>query len=185
MILRPARAEDAGQIAAIYAPHVLTGTVTFEIEVPDAAEIRARMESSAGLYPWIVAAEAGAEATVLGYAYAFRFRERAAYGWVVETSIYVSAAAQGRGTGRLLYQALVDTLRAQGFAQAIGVIALPNDASVRLHEQVGFRHAGFLREVGYKHGRWTDVGYWQCELAERTVPAPPPRRFADTGIRRG
>ena len=188
--LRPATPDDAGAIAAIYAPHVLAGTVSFETEAPDARAIRTRMASSAGLYPWIVATYqestgGGATGGVLGYAYATRFSERDAYRWVVETSIYVADVAQRQGIGRLLYEALVDTLRAQGFAQAIGRIALPNSSSISLHESVGFRRAGVFRGVGYKHGQWIDVGYWQCALAEPATPPAEPRRFADVGVVRG
>jgi phosphinothricin acetyltransferase len=79
---------------------------------------------------------------------------------------------------------LVDTLRAQGFTQAIGVISLPNDASISLHEAVGFRRGGVFREVGFKQGRWIDVGFWQCELNDSAIPPIEPRRFADVGVRR-
>jgi phosphinothricin acetyltransferase len=94
----------------------------------------------------------------------------------------VAGALQGQGVGRLLYEALVDTLRAQGFTQAIGVISLPNENSIRAHEQVGFRRAGQLREVGYKEGRWVDIGLWQCELNDSVVPPVEPRPFSEVGI---
>ena len=161
---------------------MLAGVVSFETEAPDAPTIRARMAGADGLYPWLVAASGGDLGDVLGYAYATRFREREAYRWVVETTVYVADAAQRTGVGRRLYAALIDTLRAQGFTQAIGVIALPNAASVRLHEAVGFCRAGMFRQVGHKHGRWIDVGYWQCELAEPGVPPAEPKRFADVGV---
>ncbi|OWK31100.1 arsinothricin resistance N-acetyltransferase ArsN1 family B [Sphingomonas dokdonensis] len=181
--LRAAVPADAATIAAIYAPHVLAGTVSFETAAPDEAQMRDRMTASAGLYPWLVAtAGAGDEAAVIGYAYATRFRERAAYRWVVETSIYLADAAQRQGVGRSLYGALIATLRTQGFTQAMGVIALPNEPSVALHEAVGFRRAGHFREVGYKHGQWVDVGYWQRPLADSVVSPAEPRRFADVGI---
>lgn len=185
-MIRAARPEDAATIAAIYAPYVLGGTVSFESEAPDAAAIAERMASSDGLYPWIVAASSGdTDAAVLAYAYATRFRDRPAYAWTVETSVYVAGPAAGQGTGRLLYEALVDTLRAQGFAQAIGVISLPNDQSIKTHEAVGFRRAGVFREIGFKQGRWIDVGFWQCQLNESRTSPPVPRRFADTGVVRG
>jgi phosphinothricin acetyltransferase len=180
--IRAAGPEDAAAIAAIYAPHVLTGTVSFEIEPPDSRTMRTRMAASDGLYPWIVATNGDAEGGVLGYAYATKFRERPAYRYVVETSIYIADVAQRQGAGRLLYEALIDTLRAQGFVHAIGAIALPNDASISLHEAVGFRRSGVYREVGYKHGQWIDVGIWQCELNEPTVPPVEPRLFSDTGV---
>ncbi len=183
--IRPARSEDVAEIAAIYAPHVLDGIVSFETEVPDADAMRARMAAFEGLYPWIVATQADDDqesGVVLGYAYATRFRERPAYRYVVETSIYMDSGAQRRGAGRLLYEALINTLRAQGFVSAIGAIALPNDASIALHEAVGFRRAGVYREVGYKRGQWIDVGVWQCMLNDRRTPPAEPRRFADIGV---
>lgn len=182
--IRPATAADAAAIASIYAPYVLSGTVSFEEDAPDARQMRARIAASDGLYPWIVAAseDDGDGAGILAYAYATRFRDRPAYRYVVETSIYVAGTVQRGGVGRLTYEALVDTLRAQGFTQAIGVISLPNDASIRLHEAVGFRRAGLYREVGFKQGRWIDVGFWQCELNAARVPPVEPRRFADTGV---
>jgi len=183
--LRPAIAEDAAAIAAIYAPHVLSGTVSFETDAPDARSMRSRMATSGGLYPWIVATNGAATGGVLGYAYATRFSEREAYRWVVETSIYVADVAQRQGVGRLLYAALIDTLRAQGFAQAIARIALPNSHSIALHESVGFRRGGVFRAIGYKQGQWIDVGYWQCALAEPASPPHEPRPFAETGVVRG
>jgi L-amino acid N-acyltransferase YncA len=186
LALRPARPDDAAAVAAIYAPHVLADTVSFETQAPDAAAMRERMAASEGLYPWIVAGPADADGTaqdgVLGYAYATQFSPREAYRWAVETTIYVADVAQRQGLGRLLYGALIDTLRAQGFTQAIGRIALPNDRSIALHEAVGFRRAGVFREIGWKHGQWIDVGYWQCALAEPLAQPPEPRRFADIGV---
>ncbi len=173
--IRAASPADAAAIAAIYGPHVLTGTASFETEAPDARAMRARMSASDGLYPWIVATTGPDDGDgVLAYAYASKFRERPAYRYVVETSVYVAGAVQGQGTGRLLYEALIDTLRAQDFTQAIGAIAL--------HEAMGFRRAGVIREVGFKAGRWVDVGYWQCELAEASVPPAEPKPFSAVGV---
>jgi L-amino acid N-acyltransferase YncA len=180
--IRAATPEDANAIAAIYAPHVLTGTVSFETDPPDARIMRTRMAASEGLYPWIVATNGDATGGVIGYAYATRFRDRPAYRYVCETSIYMADVAQGQGAGRLLYDSLIDTLRAQGFVHALGAIALPNDASIRLHESVGFRRAGVYREVGFKHGRWIDVGIWQVELNEPSVPPVEPRPFSQVGV---
>lgn len=181
--LRPARPEDAAAIAAIYAPYVLTGTVSFESDAPDARTMRNRMNASDGLYPWLVATngEENGDA-VLAYAYASKFRERPAYRYVVETSIYVSGPVQGQGVGKLLYRALVDTLRKQGFVQAVSVISLPNDYSINLHEATGFRRQGVLRELGFKQGRWIDVGFWQCELNEATTPPTEVKPFSEIGM---
>jgi phosphinothricin acetyltransferase len=183
--IRAARPEDAATIAAIYAPYVLGGTVSFENEAPDARAIRTRMASSGGLYPWIVATNGEDDSGVLAYAYASLFRDRPAYKWAVETSVYVAGAVQGQGIGRLLYEALIDTLRAQGFTQAIGVLSLPNDQSIKTHEAVGFRRAGVYREIGFKLGRWVDVGFWQCPLNDSSASPGEPRPFSEIGVVRG
>jgi phosphinothricin acetyltransferase len=174
--IRAARAEDADAIAAIYAPHVTEGAASFVERAPTADEMRARIAKLEGRFPWLVAEEDGG---LLGYAYADRFRDRTAYRWAVETTVYVADGAQRRGVGRLLYARLLDSLRAQGFTQAIAAISLPNDASVKLHELAGFRRAGVYRQVGWKLGRWVDVGLWQAQLAEPGHPPAEPRAFAE------
>jgi phosphinothricin acetyltransferase len=161
-MIRPARFEDAGALALIYAPHVMGTIVTFEEEPVDAAEMARRIEEVESLkLPWLVFETGGA---VLGYAYATRWKARSAYRRTVETTIYLAAAAQGRGFGGLLYGALLERLREAGVHAALGGIALPNDASVALHEKLGFEKVGQLREVGWKLGRWVDVGYWELLL---------------------
>ena len=125
----------------------------------------------------MVAAEGDA---LLGYGYASPMHARAAYRWAVETSIYVADAAQGRGVGRTLYGALLATLERQGFTQALARIALPGGASVRLHEALGFAAIGVERAVGYKGGRWIDVGLWQRALATPGDPPAEPRRVTDS-----
>jgi phosphinothricin acetyltransferase len=160
---RPAQPADAGAIAAIYAPHVTHGVASFETAAPDAGEMARRIAGAGALYPWVVAVR---EQEVVAYAYAGPFGSREAYRWAVETSIYVAGAAQGRGTGRLLYGALLTTLRTRGFTQAVARIALPNDSSAALHAALGFALIGIHRQVGWKQDRWIDVGLWQCALAE-------------------
>lgn len=167
---RPARPDDAAAIAAIYAPHVTDGVASFEAEAPDGAEIVRRMAAADGRFPWLVADDGA----VLGYAYASAYAERAAYQWAVETTVYVAAAAHGRGIGRQLYTALLATLWEQGFTEAIAKIALPNLASVGLHEALGFHHIGTVERIGWKHGRWVDVGMWQSSLASSAGPPSPP-----------
>jgi L-amino acid N-acyltransferase YncA len=172
MKLRAATPDDAAAIADIYAPFVTASAVSFETEPPDAEAMRARIQGGGALYPWIVAeAEDG---TLLGYAYAARFRERPAYRFTVETTVYLRAEAAGRGLGRRLYAPLIETLEAQGFTQAIAAITLPNEASVRLHERLGFVQAGTYRQVGWKLGAWHDVGLWQRPLAQAAMPPAEP-----------
>ncbi len=175
MRLRLATADDAAAITSIYAPYVTSSAVSFETEPPDEAETRSRMEAGGTLYPWLVACE---DDRILGYAYATAFRARRAYRFAVETTVYLDAAAQGRGIGRSLYAALISLLEAQGFTQAIAAITLPNAPSVRLHEALGFGQAGIYREVGYKLGEWRSVGLWQRALAPRTEAPEEPRSFA-------
>ncbi|PWK87685.1 GNAT family N-acetyltransferase [Fulvimonas soli] len=166
-MIRIARPEDAGAIHAIYAPHVEAGAATFETGLPGAAAMRERIAARLAHYPWLVWDEAG---EVLAYAYASRFRERAAYDWIAETSIYVDPRAQRRGIARRLYGALLEAMRLQGIHQAVGVITLPGEPSVALHEAMGFAPAGVWRKAGYKLGRWWDVGVWQRELMPPAVP---------------
>jgi len=171
--LRAATPDDAAAVAAIYADYVTESIVTFELEPPSAHEMRGRMEAVAGRYPWIVAeAEDGGLA---GYAYACPFRPRLAYRFAVETSVYLRADAAGRGLGSSLYRPLLATLEGQGYTQAIAAIALPNEASVRLHERLGFVAAGTYAKVGYKLERWVDVGLWQRPLAAAGTPPPNPQ----------
>ena len=189
ILIRAAEAADAAQIAAIYAPFVENSGVSFEETAPDEAEIARRIEAGSERFPWLVADErpndgAGRDApgTVLAFAYATAFRERPAYRFSVETSIYVLPDAQRRGIGTTLYGALLDTLEAQGFTQALGTISLPNDASIRLHEMMGFFRAGTWRAIGWKKGHWRDVGLWQRPLADPPEPPPEPKSFREVGV---
>ena len=176
MILRLATPGDAAAFARVYAPYVTDSFVSFETEAPDEAEMRRRIESGGALYPWLAAEVHG---RVAGYASASAFRPRAAYRYTIETSVYLDADHCGRGIGRALYTRLLALLERQGFAQAIGAISLPNEASVRLHEALGFSSAGIYRQVGWKCGGWHDVGLWQRALAPATVPPAEPKRVAE------
>lgn len=166
--LRLATADDAAQIADIYAPLVTDTPITFEVDVPSVGEIRQRIVGTSMRFPYLVADDAG---TVLGFAYAGRHRRRAAYAWSSDVSVYVAAGTRRSGIGRGLYTALLDLLTTQGYANAFAGIALPNDASIGLHEAIGFEPVGVHRSVGYKLGTWWDVAWWQRRL---TVPEPPP-----------
>jgi L-amino acid N-acyltransferase YncA len=171
-MIRLATPADAPGIAAIYAPFVERTATSFEMEPPSAAEMAGRLRAGLAHAPWLVEASAGGD--VLGYAYASRHRDRAAYRWSVDTSVYVAEAARRKGIARALYQALFALLRAQGFYTAHAGISLPNPASVGFHEALGFRPVGVYRAVGFKLGAWHDVGWWQLPLRERTgEPAPP------------
>jgi L-amino acid N-acyltransferase YncA len=179
MRLRAATADDAAAIAGIYAPYVTASAVSFETDAPDPAAMRARIEGAGDLYPWLVGE--AADGTILGYACAAPFRPRPAYRFAVETSVYLSREARGRGLGARLYAPLLAMLEAQGFTQAIAAITLPNETSVKLHERLGFARAGTYSRVGWKLGAWHDVGLWQRALAPAAAPAaePRPTRLAD------
>ncbi|HEX6375164.1 MAG TPA: GNAT family N-acetyltransferase [Allosphingosinicella sp.] len=179
MRLRAATPDDAAAIADIYAPFVTASPVSFETEAPDADAMRARIEAGGELHPWLVGEEE--DGTMLGFAYAAPFRARPAYRFTVETSVYLRREACGRGFGARLYAPLLAVLEAQGFTQAIAAITLPNEASVALHERLGFGRAGTYSRVGWKFGAWHDVGLWQRPLAPIAAPPgePRPLRLAD------
>lgn len=156
--VRDATEADLPAVAEIYAYESLHTYSTFETEE---RPLQAWAHKLHGHYPFLVADEDGA---VLGYAYAAEFRDRPAYHLTVETSVYIHRDARGRRLGSLLYDALLDRLAADRFHTALALIALPNDASVRLHEQAGFEQVGMMREVGDKQDRMIDVGVYQRML---------------------
>lgn len=170
-ILRPVRPEDAAAIAAIYAPYVRDTTITFELDAPDAAEIGARINRITATHPWLVAEVDG---RVMGYAYGYPYRARAAYRWVAEVAIYVDAEARGMGIGRPLYAALMEALTASGYVAAMGVLTAGNAASAALHEKSGFHLVGTQPGIGFKHGQWCNVEFWQRDLAPRLDLPPEP-----------
>ncbi|PZQ18747.1 MAG: phosphinothricin acetyltransferase [Rhodanobacter denitrificans] len=160
--LRSVAPSDAEAICAIYNPHVRDTIVTFEDVPLTPMQMAERIVQVQGAgYPWWVAEQSG---RVVGYAYAARWRSRAAYDPTVETTIYVAADAQRGGIGVPLYDALLGELAERGYHVALGCIALPNPASVAFHERCGFRKVAHHAEVGRKFGRWIDVGFWQRML---------------------
>ena len=156
-------------IAEIYAPIVRETIISFEAEPPLASEMAARIESVLATHPWLVAEEAD---RVLGYAYAGPHRSRAAYRWACDVSIYVRPEAQRRGVGAELYRTLFEVLHRQNLAAAYAGIGLPNDASVALHESLGFSLVGVYKQVGFKFGEWHDVGWW-CRRIRNLGKRPP------------
>lgn len=170
MRMRPATEVDAPAIRDIYAPIVRDTHTSFEVEVPTAEEMARRIGTTTMTHPWLVAEDEG---VVVGYAYATRHMERAAYAWSVTVSVYVAPSHHGRGVGTRLYRALFEELRARGFVNAFAGIALPNEASVALHTSLGFVPVGTYRHVGFKHGRWHDAAWFQLTLqAPPEAPAP-------------
>lgn len=161
-VVRPAAAADAEAIARIYNYYVQNSVITFEEELVPTQVMATRVAEIQGLsLPWLVAEIDGA---VVGYAYARPWRPRSAYRYSVETTIYLEHGHEGRGLGKSLYSALLPLVRERGIHVAIGGVALPNDASVALHEKLGFEKVASFRQVGFKHERWVDVAYWQLIL---------------------
>ena len=162
---------DLDAIVGIYRPVVESTTISFETSAPDREEIARRVADTLLTYPWLVC---DVDGRVAGYAYATRHRVRGAYRWSVDTSVYIDETYRRRGVGRGLYESLFAILAAQGYVNAFAGIALPNPASVALHEAMGFEKVGVYRHVGYKLGRWCDVGWWQRGLREqRDAPQEP------------
>ena len=160
--IRPASPADAERICAIYNHYIATTTISFEEEPVPAADMSQRIaDVAAARLPWLVMFE---ENKLIGYAYATKWRVRAAYRFAVESSVYFDPDYTGKGAGTTLYEALLDELRQRELHLAIGGIAQPNEASVRLHERLGFIKVAHFSEVGLKFGRWVDVGYWQLKL---------------------
>ena len=160
-MIREVETTDAHRIAEIYNGYVENSTVTFEAEPVSDGEMGRRINRIKADYDWLVCEEEG---KVVGYAYYGPFRERAAYRTTVEATVYVAQDSQGRGIGAQLYAELISRATAKGFCEMLGIIALPNESSVRLHERLGFMKVGHLERVGNKFGRWIDVGIWQRHL---------------------
>lgn len=173
-MLRFATPGDAEALLRIYAQYIDT-SITFEYDLPSLTEFRERIDTISAEYPYIVHETAG---VIDGYAYAHRYRERAAYQWGAELSVYVDRSAHGRGLGTRLYGALTALLRLQGVRTVYGVVTQPNEKSDRLHAAMGFTVAGIVRKAGFKAGRWHDVTTYEKAIADYDEPAPL-RRIRD------
>jgi L-amino acid N-acyltransferase YncA len=171
ILIRPAAAADVGAITQIYADAVIRGTATFEIEPPDATEMARRLDAlSVRKFPYLVAESAG---IVAGYAYAGPYRDRRAYDWCVEDSIYVAPEFHRKGIGRLLLARLIEATENLWFRQMIAVIGdSAQTASIAVHASAGFALIGTLRSVGFKHGRWLDTVLMQRALGSGDTTPP-------------
>ena len=169
--LRLATPADAASIQAIYAPFVADTFVSFETVVPTVAEMEMRISTVLAEAPWLVCTH---EDQVIGYAYAGAHRARQAYQWNRELSAYIAEGWRGKGIATTLYAALIDLLRLQGYANTLAGISLPNEASVRFHERVGFRLVGVYHHIGFKNGQFCDVGWWELPIRE----TPPERMYS-------
>lgn len=174
-MLRFAVPDDAPALLAIYAQYIGT-TVTFEYGLPSEAEFRRRISDFSREYPYLVWEEGGVP---LGYAYAHRFHERAAYQWSAELSIYLAPGARGRGLGRRLYSALIELLRLQGVRTAFALVTCPNEPSDRFHRGMGFSVAGVTHGAGFKNGGWHDVTIYEKPIAPYDLSPAPLRSIRD------
>jgi phosphinothricin acetyltransferase len=169
--IRIATAGDAPEILGIYAPIVRETAISFELEPPTLEEVQSRVESTITRFPWLVCKHKG---RVAGYAYASTHRARAAYQWSADVSVYNHEDYRGMGVGRALYTSLLEIVAAQGYRNVCAGIALPNAASVALHEAMGFKPVGVYPDIGYKLGAWHPVGWWQATLSSsEEEPSPP------------
>ncbi|MBD1388319.1 N-acetyltransferase family protein [Neiella sp. HB171785] len=161
-MIRTATNNDANAIAAIYNHYIENTVVTFEEQLVDEAQMAERIQrvQQQGL-PWLVAT---IDDKVVGYAYATQWKERSAYRYSVESTVYLDRSYHGKGLGTELYQALIEHLKPLGFNSVIGGVTLPNPASVALHEKLGMEKVAHFKDVGLKFGQWLDVGYWQRTL---------------------
>lgn len=170
-MLRTCTPQDATRICEIYNHYIRETVVTFEEDPVSEFEMVQRITETTSRAPWLVWEEA---TTIQGYAYAAPWKARAAYRHSMEASIYLAPTATGRGLGTQLYKALIAELQLRDVHCIIGGAALPNPASVALHEKLSFNKVGEFREVGFKHGRWVNVAYWELVLG--TGPGPGPGR---------
>ena len=175
-MIRLATTDDSDPILKIYAPYIENTSYTFETEVPTIDSFKERISHYQENWPWLVCEIGG---VVAGYAYGSRHRERVAYQWSVECSVYVHDNYQRRGVARALYTALINILKLQGFRNLYAVINLPNDKSVSFHEQLGFEYFATYKNVGFKLGRWKNVGWWQLQVNEYSMEPDPPRKFSE------
>jgi len=162
-MIRPATTGDAAQLCDIYNHYVLKTPITFEEQAVSVNEMQQRIEQTLQTLPWLVWDE---ENSIRGFSYASKWKTRCAYRYSVESTVYIRPDASGKGFGSQLYSELLGRLKRQGFHTVIGGIALPNAASVTLHEKFGFEKIAHFRQVGNKFGQWIDVGYWQLILAD-------------------
>jgi L-amino acid N-acyltransferase YncA len=174
--VRLATSEDAAGILAIYAPHVLSGICTFETELPTTEQIAQRIDNCLPRFPWIVCSIDG---QIAAYVYASKHREREAYQWSCECSVYVHNDFAGKRIGEELYRSLIEILSMQGFRNLYAGITLPNDPSIRLHEKCGFAHFATYENIGYKLGRWHNVGWWKLRLNDCIPDPPPPLKLSE------
>lgn len=176
MIIRLASVGDAEQILNIYSPYIEKTAISFEYVVPTREEMETRIRNVSQKNPWIVLEE---DNEILGYAYASKHRERSAYRWSVDVSIYIKDGCHGKGYGKALYTSLLTILKHQGYYNAYAGIGLPNEKSIGIHEYFGFKNIAHYNKVGYKFGKWHDTGWWELSLKEHDSEPEEPLSIVD------
>lgn len=174
MIIREVNINDADALSDIYKYYVENFSYSFEYAAPSAREFAGRIEEISGKFPFFVCEYNG---EIIGYAYAHRFKERKAYQWVCETSIYVKNGHTQKGIGKLLYEKLIPALKKQGFVKAFAVLGCPNEGSENFHKKMGFSLAATLPNIGYKLGSWHDIKYYVLELNPYNDEMPEPLEY--------
>ncbi|MBJ6368300.1 N-acetyltransferase [Snuella sp. CAU 1569] len=160
-MIRPVRTEDSDQLLGIYNYYVVNSIVTFDLKPFALSEFEEKVHAISAAYPFIVFED---NDRILGYAYASKWREKPAYNFTVESTVYVRQDAQGKQVGSKLYTELLRLLRQGNYHVVLGSLTLPNEASVKLHEKFGFEKVAHFKAVGLKFGKWLDVGFWQLQL---------------------
>ncbi|MFL5808503.1 MAG: GNAT family N-acetyltransferase [Flavisolibacter sp.] len=174
--IRVANEPDASTMLEIYSPHILTSACTFETELPALDQFQQRVTNNLRTYPWLVCVD---ENRIAGYAYASKHREREAYQWTCECSVYVHEEFKGMAIGKKLYAALFKILQVQGFRNVYAGITQPNVPSERLHAGCGFKLFAVYENIGYKSGKWHNVGWWKLQLNDYDLKPPPPKTFSE------
>ena len=171
MIIRDVTIDDCGELSEIYKYYVDNFPYSFEYVAPSAEEFAERIAVISRRFPFLVCEEDG---EVLGFAYAHQFKERKAYQWICETSIYTRSGCTQRGAGTLLYARLIPVLKKMGYVKAYAVLGCPNEGSEMFHQKMGFSLVATLPEIGYKHGTWHDIKYYALELNKSSDNMPEP-----------
>jgi phosphinothricin acetyltransferase len=174
--IRLATRIDCIEILKIYQYYVLNTAITFEYDVPSLEEIENRMKSIQSKYPYLVAEENN---QLVGYAYANDFRHKSAYQWSPESTIYIHKDFHRNGIGKALYIKLFEALKKQGFYNVFGGVSLPNEASVKLHQRLGFKEIGVYENIGYKFGKWHSTKWFQLVLNKHETNPSPPKNISE------
>ena len=174
MIIRPVTIEDAEAVLNIYKPYIETTAITFETSIPAIEDFISRIKTNTEKYPWLVAED---NENIIGYAYASKHREREAYQWCVESSVYVLEEYHRKGIAKELYSKLFDILQQCGYVNVYAGITLPNPKSHSFHTKMGFEPVGIYKNIGYKLGKWHDVEWLVKTLSEHVSNPASPSKF--------